>query len=187
MIDPLFSQLYPGQLTEHVTNISQHIKLLICDVDGVFTDGRIYLGNDGEELKAFNTRDGYGIKAIQTAGITVAVITGRHSTLVEQRMASLNIKYLFMGQEDKTSAYQQLRSSLKIDPQHIAYIGDDSPDLPVMKEVGLSISVHDGHPYIRQNCDYITTLAGGFGAVREVCDLLLIAQQKFNLYYGSRS
>lgn len=185
MINPLFQQLYPGPLSDKVIEVSKQIKLLICDVDGVFSDGRIYLGNNGEELKAFNTRDGYGVKALQAAGIDVAVITGRHSALVEQRMTSLKVKHIYMGQENKIAAYQQLLQTLNLTPEQVAFIGDDSPDLKVMKKVGLSISVPDGHPFVKRHADYITTLNGGFGAVREVCDLLLIAQNHFDEFDGS--
>ena len=185
MINPLFQQLYPCELSDKVATICQHIKLLICDVDGVFSDGRIYLGNHGEELKAFNTRDGYGIKALQASGVDVAVITGRHSNLVEQRMKSLTVKHIYMGQENKVAAYEQLLEQLNLTPEQVAFIGDDSPDLQVMKRVGLAISVPDGHPFVKRHADYITTLNGGFGAVREVCDLLLIAQNHFDQFDGS--
>ena len=185
MINPLFQQLYPCSLSDKVINVSKQIKLLICDVDGVFSDGRIYLGNNGEELKAFNTRDGYGIKALQEAGVDVAVITGRHSALVEQRMKSLKVKHIYMGQENKIAAYETLLQNLNLSPEQVAFIGDDSPDLKVMKKVGLSISVPDGHPFVKMNADFITTLNGGFGAVREVCDLLLIAQNHFDEFDGS--
>lgn len=186
-IDPLFQQLYPCSLSEQVIASAKHIKLLICDVDGVFSDGRIYLGNNGEELKAFNTRDGYGVKALQDAGVDVAIITGRHSNLVEQRMTSLKVKHIYMGAENKIAAYQELLEKLNLTASQVAFIGDDSPDLKVMQQVGLSISVPDGHPYVKMNADHITTINGGFGAVREVCDLLMIAQGKFDQFDGSSS
>lgn len=163
------------------------IKLLICDVDGVFTDGRIYLGNNGEELKAFNTRDGFGIKAVQNAGLDVAIITGRQSELVARRMKSLTVKYIFQGEENKLPVYRRLINDLRLTPDEVAYIGDDIPDLAVMEQVGLSISVPDGHPYVKMKATHITRLNGGFGAVREVCDLLLIAQGHFNCFSGSSS
>jgi len=186
-IDPLFQQLYPCQLSAKVIASTKQIKLLICDVDGVFSDGRIYLGNNGEELKAFNTRDGYGIKALQAGGVDVAIITGRNSALVEQRMKSLTVKHIYMGKENKVAAYQELLANLDLTPSQVAFIGDDSPDLAVMQQVGLSISVPDGHPYVKMQADHITTLNGGFGAVREVCDLLLIAQGQFDRFDGSSS
>lgn len=186
-MDPLFQKLYPCQLSARVAHSAAQIKLLICDVDGVFSDGRIYLGNNGEELKAFNTRDGYGIKALQNAGVDVAIITGRNSALVEQRMRSLMVKHIYMGQENKVAAYQELLTKLALTPAQVAFIGDDSPDLKVMAQVGLSISVPDGHPFVRMKADFVTTLNGGFGAVREVCDLFLIAQNHFDEFDGSSS
>jgi 3-deoxy-D-manno-octulosonate 8-phosphate phosphatase (KDO 8-P phosphatase) len=186
-MDPLFLKLYGGQLHDKVAQSAAQIKLLICDVDGVFSDGRIYLGNNGEEFKAFNTRDGYGVKALQKAGIDVAIITGRNSPLVEQRMRSLTVKHIYMGKENKVAAYQELLDKLSLTPEQVAFIGDDSPDLKVMQQVGLSISVPDGHPYVKMKADHITTLNGGFGAVREVCDLLLIAQHHFDEFDGSSS
>ncbi len=187
MIDKLFCQLYPCQLSDKVQQRAPNIRLLICDVDGVFSDGRIYLGNDGEELKAFNTRDGYGVKALQSAGIDVAIITGRNSKLVEQRMKSLGVRHIYMGQENKIAAFESLLQQLNISAEQVAYIGDDSPDLKVMARVGLAISVPDGHPWVKMRSDHITTINGGYGAVREICDLLLIAQGHFDEFDGSSS
>ena len=186
MSNNLFQSLY-GDIADSIIKQAAQIKLLICDVDGVFSDGRIYLGNNGEELKAFNTRDGFGIKALQSAGIDVAIITGRHSSLVEQRMKSLNVKHIYLGQENKITAYQQLLANLGLTAENVAYIGDDIPDLAVMEQVGLSICVPDGHPYVKSKSDHITSLNGGFGAVREICDLLLITQGHFNQFDGSSS
>jgi 3-deoxy-D-manno-octulosonate 8-phosphate phosphatase (KDO 8-P phosphatase) len=182
----LFTTLY-GPVSDDIIQRAKQIKLLICDVDGVFSDARIYLGNNGEELKAFNTLDGFGVKAIQSAGIDVAVITGRHSKLVEQRMQSLTVKHIYQGQENKLAAYQQLLSKLSLTPPQVAYIGDDIPDLAVMEQVGFSISVPDGHPYVKNKAHYMTQRRGGFGAVRELCDLLLITQGHFNQFDGSSS
>lgn len=161
------------------------IKLLICDVDGVFSDGRIYLGNDGEELKAFHTRDGYGIKALRQAGIEVAIITGRRSAIVEKRMQALTVQHIFQGQEDKMPAYQQLKQQLAIEDSQIAYIGDDLSDWAVMQHVGLPVAVADAHPLLRRHAALTTSLPGGFGAVRELCDLLLLSQQQFGTFSGS--
>jgi len=157
---------------------AKEIKLLICDVDGVFSDGRIYLGNDGEELKAFHTKDGYGIKALINAGIEVAIITGRQSTIVERRMQGLGVRHIFQGQADKFSAYQQLLSELTLIPTQVAYIGDDMVDKVVMDHCGLGIAVNDAHPALLLSCDYRTFINGGFGAVRESCDLILASQDK---------
>lgn len=180
----LFAQMYQD-VTDDILLKANHIRLLICDVDGVFSDGRIYLGNNGEELKAFHTRDGYGIKALRQAGIEVAVITGRSSAIVQQRMTSLTVPYIYQGQENKLAAFAQLQQKLQLKPQQIAYIGDDLADWQVMQHCGLAVAVKDAHPYLAQQAHYVTQLAGGFGAVRELCDLLLISQQQFGIFDGS--
>ena len=136
-----FEDLYQTISTEAWEKAKQ-IKLLICDIDGVFSDGRIYLGNNGEELKAFNTKDGFGIKALIDSGIEVAVITGRHSQIVQQRMTSLNVTYIYQGQENKLVAYDELKTKLNLNDDEIAYIGDDGPDLPVMERVGFAVAVN---------------------------------------------
>lgn len=160
------------------------IKLLICDVDGVFSDGRIYLGNQGEELKAFHTKDGFGIKAILKQGIKVAVITGRQSEIVENRMQALGVPYIFQGQEDKLTAYQALLAKLNLTAQEAAYIGDDVVDLPVIKDCGLGVAVNDAHPLVLQDADLITHTKGGFGEVREICDLFLQCHQQLGITQG---
>lgn len=163
---------------------AKKIKLLICDVDGVFSDGRIYLGNQGEELKAFHTKDGFGIKAILKLGISVAVITGRQSRIVTDRMKSLGIPHVYQGQEDKLTIYQSLLDKLKLSAQEVAYIGDDVVDLPVIKDCGLGIAVKDAHPLVLQQADLITYTRGGFGAVREICDLLLQCNNQLHITQG---
>jgi 3-deoxy-D-manno-octulosonate 8-phosphate phosphatase (KDO 8-P phosphatase) len=169
-----YRELYQPLSAEAEEKASQ-IKLLICDVDGVFSDGRIYLGNDGEELKAFHTRDGYGVKALRQAGIEVAIITGRRSLIVEKRMQALTVQHIFQG----------LKQQLTLEDQHIAYIGDDLSDWAVMQHVGLSVAVADAHPLLRHQASMTTSLPGGFGAVRELCDLLLLSQHKFGNFSGS--
>jgi 3-deoxy-D-manno-octulosonate 8-phosphate phosphatase (KDO 8-P phosphatase) len=180
----LFNQLYQAVSSDILLKASA-IKLLICDVDGVFSDGRIYLGNNGEELKAFHTRDGYGIKALRQAGVEVAVITGRNSTIVQQRMTSLTVPYIYQGQENKLAAFADLQQRLQLLPENIAYIGDDLADWAVMQHCGLAVAVGDAHPYLLQQAHYCTSINGGYGAVRELCDLILISQQKFGLFSGS--
>lgn len=180
----LFSQLYQPVSADLLAKAA-NIRLLICDVDGVFSDGRIYLGNQQEELKAFHTRDGYGIKALRHAGIEVAIITGRRSEIVSQRMKSLTVPYIYQGQENKLPAFAELQQILQLQPAQIGYIGDDLSDWAVMQHCGLAVAVHDAHPYLRLHADYVTQLAGGFGAVRELCDLLLISQQRFATFTGS--
>lgn len=168
----IFNSIY-GPINAEVAEKFKQIKLFICDIDGVFSDGRIYLGNQGEELKAFHTRDGFGIKAIINAGIQIAVITGRDSKIVEKRMSSLGIQHIFQGQSDKNIAYDRLKQQLAVTDDQIAYIGDDMPDFEVMQRVGLSIAVNDAHPIILNIADYTTRSKGGFGAVREACDIFL--------------
>ncbi|CAG8998952.1 MAG: 3-deoxy-D-manno-octulosonate 8-phosphate phosphatase KdsC [Candidatus Celerinatantimonas neptuna] len=174
-----------GPIKPSVWQQAQQIKLLICDIDGVFSDGRIYLGNQGEELKCFHTRDGFGVKALLRHGIEVAVITGRNSKIVESRMKNLNVQYIFQGYDNKESAYNELRQKTGVSTNQTAYIGDDVVDLAVMRQVGLSIAVADAHPLVVQHADYQTHICGGYGAVREVCDILLQAQGGIDDFQGT--
>lgn len=176
----LLTKTLYGDVTKEVFDRAKKIKLLVCDVDGVFSDGRIYLGNDGEELKAFHTKDGFGIKALGNSGVEVAIITGRRSAIVANRMTALNVKHIVQGQENKLPALQHLAEQLKLSPDEIAYIGDDIPDLACIMYVGLGVSVSDAHPAVSTKADYTTFTQGGFGAVREVCDLLMQSQGTLN-------
>ena len=169
-----------GPVSTQVMAKAEKIKLLILDVDGVLSDGLIYMGNNGEELKAFNVRDGYGIRCALTSSIEVAIITGRKAKLTEDRCATLGIKHLYQGQSDKLLAYRELIATLSLQPEQVAYVGDDLIDWPVMAEIGLSVAVSDAHPLLIPRADYVTRIAGGRGAVREVCDLLLLAQGKLD-------
>ncbi|EML1935740.1 3-deoxy-manno-octulosonate-8-phosphatase KdsC [Providencia stuartii] len=177
-MDPHFQDTCYGPVTQNVLKKAAKIKLLICDVDGVMSDGQIYMGNNGEELKAFNVRDGYGIRCLLTSGIDVAIITGRKAKLLEDRAKTLGITYLYQGQSDKLLAYHELLDTLKVSSEETAYIGDDLIDWPVMAKVGLSVAVADAHPLLLPKADYVTRIGGGKGAVRELCDLILIAQNK---------
>lgn len=179
----LITTIY-GQTTREIWNIAKNIKLLICDVDGVFSDGLIYMGNQGEELKTFHTRDGYGIKSILNAGIEVAVITGKTSQIVENRMATLGVSLIYQGQSDKLVAFADICNKLAIAPDEMAYIGDDLFDWPVMEKVALRVSVADGHPLLRKKANYVTHINGGYGAVREVCDLILEARGELESHKG---
>ena len=169
-----------GPVSTQVRAKAEKIRLLILDVDGVLSDGLIYMGNNGEELKAFNVRDGYGIRCALTSNIEVAIITGRKAKLVEDRCDTLGITHLYQGQSDKLLAYRELLTKLALKPEQVAYVGDDLIDWPVMAEIGLSVAVADAHPVLIPRADYVTHIAGGRGAVREVCDLLLLAQGKFD-------
>ncbi len=169
-----------GPVHKHIISRAGNIQLLICDVDGVLSDGLIYMGNNGEELKTFHVRDGYGIRCLKNAGIEVALITGRNAKLLEERARILEITYLYQGQSDKLPAYEELLAALALTHDKVAYIGDDLIDLPVMKKVGLSVAVADSHPLLLPNVHYVTKMTGGHGAVRELCDLILLAQGKLD-------
>ena len=152
------------------------IRLLIFDVDGVLTDGSLFVGDDGQEYKAFHSQDGHGIKMLQQYGVEIAIITGRTSRVVEHRMANLGIKHVFQGRLEKLPAFEELTQRLSVDPDDTAYVGDDVVDLPIMRRVGLAIAVQDAHPLIKQHAHWQTPRGGGRGAARDVCELLLEAQ-----------
>ncbi|WP_162047247.1 3-deoxy-manno-octulosonate-8-phosphatase KdsC [Vibrio taketomensis] len=173
-----------GPVDPQIINIAKQIKLLICDVDGVFSDGLIYMGNNGEELKTFHTRDGYGVKSLMNAGVEIAIITGRRSQIVENRMRALGISLIYQGQDDKVKAYHDICQKLDIAAEHTGYIGDDLIDWPVMEKVALKVCVADGHPLLAQRANYVTTIRGGHGAVREVCDLILQARDELDVHKG---
>lgn len=154
------------------------IKLLILDVDGVLTNGQIIYDNNGNELKCFNVKDGLAIKQAQNLGIHIAIITARNSEVVQKRAQELGVKYLYQGQKDKLVAFNNLSSELKLNPEEIAYLGDDWPDLPVLKKVGFPALVQDSEPMIKQYAKYITSKNGGNGAVRELIYFILKAQNK---------
>lgn len=154
------------------------IRLAAFDVDGVFTDGRFYLSDAGIESKAFNTQDGFGIRQILDANIAVAVISGRNSGAVERRMAELGVPHVVQGCKDKVAALDRIIETLGITAGACAFVGDDIPDLPLLNHVGLSIAVANAVQAVRTTCDITTSAAGGNGAVREVCDLLLAGQDK---------
>jgi 3-deoxy-D-manno-octulosonate 8-phosphate phosphatase (KDO 8-P phosphatase) len=175
------SQNYDPLLLEKAKNI----RLLICDVDGVLSNGKVYYSNTGDEIKSFNIKDGLGIKQLLNNDISVAIITGRQSEIVERRAKELGIPFIYQGKKDKRQAYQTIITELGIQPSQVAHVGDDLPDLPLMQMSGLGISVNDGHYFVRQNADWCTELDGGTGAVREIADMLLTAQQKLDsVHYG---
>ncbi|HEX4023791.1 MAG TPA: HAD hydrolase family protein [Steroidobacteraceae bacterium] len=152
------------------------IRLLVLDVDGVMTDGRLYFGADGELAKSFCVRDGYGIKAVLAAGIAVAVISGRRSAAVQRRCEELGIEQLHQGVEDKAAQFRRLTRALAIAPRQCACVGDDLPDVPLMSQAGLAVAVADAHPAALAVAHRRTRAPGGHGAVREVCDWLLAAR-----------
>jgi len=154
------------------------IRLLVVDVDGVLTDGKLYFDHAGNELKAFNTRDGLGMKALQRFGIEVAVITGRKSEAVAHRMNQLGIKHVYQGREDKLDAFLDLLRITGLDAQQVCFAGDDWIDLPVLLRAGLAVSVADAEEQVKQQVHWVTGRNGGDGAVREICNLILSAQEK---------
>jgi 3-deoxy-D-manno-octulosonate 8-phosphate phosphatase (KDO 8-P phosphatase) len=151
------------------------IRLAAFDVDGVFTDGRFYLSNDGVESKAFSTQDGFGIKQLLAADIHVAVISSRKSRAVEARMSELGVRNVIQGAADKIAAFESILASLQLSAEDCVYVGDDIPDLPVLKRVGFAIAVANAVDEVKLQCDFTTRAAGGYGAVREVCEMLLRA------------
>ncbi len=152
------------------------IQLLILDVDGVLTDGRLYFGAKGEALKVFHVRDGHGIKLIMAAGVQVAACSGRRSAATASRLRELKVPNVVQGCDDKLLALHRLSRRLKIDPLNCACIVDDTPDLPLMSGVGLAAAVADAHPLVLSAAHWISALPGGRGAVREFCDCLLRAR-----------
>lgn len=157
-------------------NRAKTIRLIAFDVDGVMTDGGLYLSDSGEEFKRFNSLDGQGLKMLKASGVALAFISGRTSHCVELRARNLGITHLYQGVNDKLDTMQKLLVQLQLPPVAAAFMGDDVVDLPVMRHVGLSISVPDAPQAVRDRSHYITTRSGGHGAVREVCELLMSAQ-----------
>jgi len=151
------------------------VRLAAFDVDGVLTNGQLFLGPDGEEYKVFDVRDGQGLVMLRDSGIAIAIITGRRSPVVAARMAELGIEYVYQGQRDKLLALAELEEKLGIDPAAVCYAGDDLPDVPVLRRVGLPVTVADAHPVCVDVARYRTRAAGGRGAVREICELLMTA------------
>ena len=154
------------------------IRMLVLDVDGVLTDGRLYFDNAGNEMKAFNARDGLGMTALQRSGIELAIITGRKSEIVSQRMSQLGIKHVYQGREDKLNAFTHLLEATGYNAEQICYAGDDWIDLPVLLRVGLAITVADADETVKQHVHWVSQRNGGEGAVREICNLLLNVQGK---------
>lgn len=152
------------------------LRLVAFDVDGVFTDGRFYLSDEGIEWKAFNTQDGFGIRRLIEAGFAVAVISGRRSAAAGLRMQELGVTHVILGTTNKVAAFEELISALGMQASECAYVGDDVPDLALLDKVGYSIAVANAVEEVRDFCDYTTKAAGGHGAVREVCDLVLAAR-----------
>jgi len=156
------------------------IKLVIFDVDGVLTDGSLFLSDDGQEYKAFNSKDGFGMRLLQDAGIDIGIITGRESELVKHRMKELGISYVLQGRREKGPALDEMMATTGLTLDEIAYVGDDVVDLPIMSRVGFSIAVQDARPVVKKHAHWITESPGGRGAGRDVCELILEAHGKWD-------
>ena len=152
------------------------IRMVIFDVDGVLTDGRLLLGDDGQEYKAFNSKDGHGMRMLQDSGVALAILTGRRSQVVARRAADLGIEHVIQGRRDKLPAFEELLETTGHAPESVAYVGDDVVDLPVMRRVGLAIAAADAHPLVHRHAHWQTPSPGGRGAGRDVCELIMEAQ-----------
>jgi 3-deoxy-D-manno-octulosonate 8-phosphate phosphatase (KDO 8-P phosphatase) len=158
---------------------AQPVRVVFFDVDGVLTDGGLLFGPEGEQLKRFHTLDGHGLKLLMRCGITPAVITGRDSPALRKRLEALGLQHVRYGTEDKGPAAQALLEQLRLDWSQSAAMGDDWPDLPVMTRCALACAPANAHPDVLTRAQYITRLNGGYGAVREFCDLLLTASGQY--------
>ncbi len=170
---------------KNITSLAKKIKLIILDVDGVMTDGSLYFDNQGQEFKAFNSKDGHGIRLLLENDIEVSIITGRKSELVVHRAKNLKLSpdLVYQGYRDKLPAFADLLKKTGYEKEQIAYVGDDVIDLPIMSQVGFSIAVGDANWFVKKHCDWVCELNGGKGAVREVCELILSAQGKLDSLY----
>lgn len=165
---------------QDVIEKTKKIKLLILDVDGVLTDGKLFFDDNGKEYKSFHARDGHGIKLLRQTGVEVAVISGRKSLSVAIRMKNLGISHVYQGQEDKLAAFAEILQNVGVTPEQTAHVGDDLLDLPIMTRVGLAIAVQDANFAVKAHAHWCTETCGGQGAVREVCDFIMQAQESFD-------
>ena len=163
-----------------VLSRAARVELVCFDVDGVMTDGGLFFGDDGQQYKAFHSRDGQGLKMLAAAGVQLAIITGRTSTVVERRMRDLGIEHLYQGHADKRPIFEQLVKRLQLPMTATAFMGDDVVDLPVMLASGLAVAVADAHPLVKHHAHWVTRLGGGRGAVRELCELMLYARGAYD-------
>lgn len=152
------------------------IRLLIFDVDGVLTDGSLFIDTEGREHKVFHSRDGHGMKMLQSTGVAIAIISGRSSEAVIYRMKSLGIEHVYLGRQEKIPAFEDILARLSLNPGQVAYVGDDVVDLPIMRRVGLAVAVQDAHDLVKKHAHWQTTQPGGRGAARDICELIMEAQ-----------
>ncbi|MBU0675682.1 MAG: HAD hydrolase family protein [Proteobacteria bacterium] len=160
------------------------IQLLLLDVDGVLTDGSLIFLPDGSEIKAFSSKDGFGLRLVKEAGVEVGIITARTSAVVQRRAENLGITRLYQGRDNKLEVFSEILAETGLTNEQIAYVGDDWLDLPILSRVGLAVSVADGTQEVRERVHYVTRAMGGRGAVREVCDLLIEAKGRRNELLG---
>lgn len=167
------------EISEALRTKAKKIQFLILDVDGVLTDNRLHYSDDGIETKTFYTRDGHGMVMLKKSGVGIGIITGRKSQLVANRCRDLKIQHLYQGVPDKLPSFLDLIAKLGLDPEQIAYIGDDILDLPILKRVGLSVTPADGEDEVKSRVDYVSEYIGGKGVVREVCEIIMRSQNTF--------
>ena len=166
--------------TEEILKRARKIRLVLFDVDGVLTDGRLFFSDNGEEGKSFHSRDGLGINLLQQSGVAVGIITARQSSLVAHRSRDLNIQHLFQGRKEKFPAYLELCEELGLNSEEVAFVGDDVVDLPIMLDVGLAVTVPQGHKLVKLHAHWTTTNEGGNGAARDVCELVMHSQDTYD-------
>jgi len=158
---------------------AKKIRLVIFDVDGVLTNGALIYGQNGSEYKEFHVHDGFGLRMLQKSGVQIAIITAKNSEIVAQRAKDLKIQHVYQGQENKIPAFEDLKTKLQLSDEEIAYVGDDLPDLPLIRRVGLGVTVANAPAIMQQYAAWITKAKGGKGAAREVCDLIMEAQGSY--------
>lgn len=169
---------YLANLPPDLLERAARVKLLGLDVDGTLSDGRLWFTSDGREIKAFHVADGLGMKLLHENGIEVALITARESPIVQQRARELGLRHVYQGSRDKLDSLSHLCRALSVKNEQVAYMGDDLPDLPVLRSVGLAAAPADAHPWVRERVHCVTPAGGGAGAVRQLCDVILLAQGK---------
>jgi 3-deoxy-D-manno-octulosonate 8-phosphate phosphatase (KDO 8-P phosphatase) len=155
---------------------AREVRLAILDVDGVLTDGALFLGDDGQQYKAFNSKDGHGMRMLLDSGVRIAILTGRVSKVVEHRMHDLGVDLVLQGHREKLPAFESLLAQTGLEAAQVCYVGDDVVDVPVLRRAGLAVAVQDAHAIAKDHAHWVTPSGGGRGAVREVCELILRAQ-----------
>jgi 3-deoxy-D-manno-octulosonate 8-phosphate phosphatase (KDO 8-P phosphatase) len=171
-------------MTPELTQRARQVRLALFDVDGVMTDGTLFVSGDGESFKPFNILDGLGLKLLKSSGVATGILTGRSSAAVSARAGELDIDHLVQGANDKLRAYIDLRQRLGLDDEHICYMGDDLPDLPVLRCCGLALSPPGAVDAVRREVHFVTHTEGGKGAVREACELIMQAQGTWQTQVG---